>query len=53
MLKKKGLSTAVGDEGGFAPALGSVEEALESLLTWIGKHAEWIETAMTQAENSN
>ena len=26
-------------------------EALESLLTWIGKHAEWIEIAMTQAEN--
>ena len=33
VLKKKGLSTAVGDEGGFAPALGSVEEALESILT--------------------
>ena len=28
-------------------------EALESLLTWIGKHAEWIEIAMTQAENSS
>src|SRR3989442_625935 len=28
MLKKKGLSTAVGDEGGFAPNLGSNEEAL-------------------------
>ena len=33
VLKKKGLSTAVGDEGGFAPALGSVEEALESILS--------------------
>src|SRR5437667_366800 len=28
LLKKKGLSTAVGDEGGFAPDLGSNEEAL-------------------------
>ena len=35
VLKKKGLSTAVGDEGGFAPKLGSVEEALESMLTAI------------------
>ena len=33
VLKKKGLSTAVGDEGGFAPALSSVEEALESILS--------------------
>ena len=28
VLKKKGLNTAVGDEGGFAPNLGSNEEAL-------------------------
>lgn len=28
-LKKDGLSTSVGDEGGFAPHLGSNEEALE------------------------
>jgi len=28
VMKKKGLSTAVGDEGGFAPTLGSNEEAL-------------------------
>ena len=28
VLKKKGLNTAVGDEGGFAPSLGSNEEAL-------------------------
>lgn len=33
VLKKRGLSTAVGDEGGFAPALGSVEDALEAILT--------------------
>ena len=29
LLNKRGLSTAVGDEGGFAPALRGVEEALE------------------------
>ncbi|MCL2766932.1 MAG: phosphopyruvate hydratase [Peptococcaceae bacterium] len=28
VLKKKGLNTAVGDEGGFAPMLGSNEEAI-------------------------
>src|SRR3972149_52367 len=32
ILKKKGLSTAVGDEGGFAPELGSNREALEVIL---------------------
>ena len=32
VLKKKGLSTAVGDEGGFAPKLGSVEEAIETII---------------------
>jgi enolase len=32
VLKKAGLQTAVGDEGGFAPNLRSNEEALESLL---------------------
>ena len=32
VLKKRGLSTAVGDEGGFAPKLNSVEDALESIL---------------------
>lgn len=32
VLKKRGLSTAVGDEGGFAPKLESVEDALESIL---------------------
>ncbi len=30
-LKKRGLSTAVGDEGGFAPALDGVEDALDSI----------------------
>lgn len=32
ILHKKGLSTAVGDEGGFAPILKSNEEALELLM---------------------
>ena len=32
VLKKKGFSTAVGDEGGFAPALGGTEEAFETIL---------------------
>ena len=32
VLKKKGLSTAVGDEGGFAPDLNSDEEAIECIL---------------------
>lgn len=32
VLKKKGLSTAVGDEGGFAPKLDSVEAAIEAIL---------------------
>lgn len=31
-LKKDGLSTAVGDEGGFAPKLGSHEHALELMV---------------------
>jgi enolase len=31
-LRAKGMSTAVGDEGGFAPDLGSNEEALEVLI---------------------
>ncbi len=32
VLKKRGLSTAVGDEGGFAPNLGSNEEAVQVLV---------------------
>jgi enolase len=32
VLKKRGLSTTVGDEGGFAPKLDSVEDAIESIL---------------------
>ena len=37
ILKSKGLSTAVGDEGGFAPRLGSNEEALSLILQAIEK----------------
>jgi enolase len=36
VLKDKGLSTAVGDEGGFAPNLGSNREALDLLVEAIG-----------------
>ena len=32
ILKNRGLSTAVGDEGGFAPALKSVEDALDLIM---------------------
>jgi len=37
ILKKKSLSTAVGDEGGFAPDLKSNEEAIEVILEAIEK----------------
>ncbi|VEF47023.1 enolase [Bacillus freudenreichii] len=37
VLKEKGLNTAVGDEGGFAPNLESNEEALETLMVAIEK----------------
>jgi len=37
VLSDKGLSTAVGDEGGFAPNLASNEEALEVILRAIEK----------------
>ena len=32
LLKGRGLSTAVGDEGGFAPALNGIEDALDSIV---------------------
>lgn len=35
VLHNRGLSTAVGDEGGFAPALDGTEDALESILAAI------------------
>jgi enolase len=36
-LQKKGLSTSVGDEGGFAPAINSSEQALEEIINAAGK----------------
>ena len=35
--KNRGLSTAIGDEGGFAPNLKSVEDALESIAAAVEK----------------
>ncbi|MBP1157696.1 MULTISPECIES: phosphopyruvate hydratase [unclassified Paenibacillus] len=35
VLKEKGLNTAVGDEGGFAPNLSSNEEAIQTIITAI------------------
>jgi len=35
ILKKRGLSTAVGDEGGFAPDIGTSREALDLLVAAI------------------
>lgn len=37
VLQEKGLNTAVGDEGGFAPNLGSNEEALQTIIAAIEK----------------
>jgi enolase len=37
LLKAKGLSTGVGDEGGFAPDLASNEEAIQIIVEAIGK----------------
>ena len=37
VLKARGLSTAVGDEGGFAPNLDGTEDALESILEAVKK----------------
>ena len=35
LLKKRGLSTAVGDEGGFAPKFDGIEDALDSIIAAI------------------
>lgn len=37
ILKERGLETSVGDEGGFAPALASDEEAIETILEAVKK----------------
>ncbi len=41
LLKKRGLSTAVGDEGGFAPKLDGIEDALQSIVDAI-KNAGYV-----------
>ena len=55
ILKEKGLNTAVGDEGGFAPDLGSNEEALQLIITAIEqagyKPGKQIGLAMDAAAN--
>lgn len=37
ILKERGLATSVGDEGGFAPALASDEEAIKTILEAVKK----------------
>ena len=37
ILKERGLSTSVGDEGGFAPVLNGTEDALETIIKAIKK----------------
>ena len=37
LIKKKGLSTSVGDEGGFAPMISSNEKALDLIVKAINK----------------
>ena len=37
LLRERGLATSVGDEGGFAPDLGSDEEAIECILEAVEK----------------
>jgi enolase len=51
LLEERGFSTAVGDEGGFAPDLGSSEEAIEVVLEAAGRagHAERIAIALDPA----
>jgi enolase len=52
LLKEKGLSTTVGDEGGFAPSLGSDEEAIELISEAIkraGYDTEHIQIALDAA----
>ncbi|SFL82838.1 phosphopyruvate hydratase [Salibacterium qingdaonense] len=55
VLKDKGYNTGVGDEGGFAPDLGSNEEALQTIVTAIEKAGykpgEEIQLAMDAASS--
>jgi enolase len=51
LLHERGLATAVGDEGGFAPDFGSSEEAIEAVLTAAERagHAERVAIALDPA----
>ena len=51
LLDERGLATAVGDEGGFAPDLGSSEEAIELILEAVERagHANRIAIALDPA----
>ena len=51
LLGERGLATAVGDEGGFAPDFGSSEEAIEAILEAIERagHADRIAVAIDPA----
>jgi enolase len=51
LLEERGLATAVGDEGGFAPDFGSSEEAIEAILEAAGRagHADRIAIALDPA----
>jgi enolase 1/2/3 len=51
LLHTRGLATAVGDEGGFAPDLGSAGEAIEAILEAAGKagHREDVAIALDPA----
>ena len=51
LLHERGLATAVGDEGGFAPDLGSAGEAIEAILEAAGAagHREAVAIALDPA----
>jgi enolase len=51
LLHERGLATAVGDEGGFAPDLGSSEEAIEAVLEAAGRagHRDRVAIALDPA----
>jgi enolase len=51
LLHERGLATAVGDEGGFAPELGGVGAAIEAILEAAGRagHSERVAVALDVA----
>jgi enolase len=51
LLEERGLATAVGDEGGFAPDFGSSEEAIDAILEAIERagHTDRIAVALDPA----